>query len=101
MALSKWGFVYTLSEGEPIRRDELGSESCRLIAVGVPSTDLASDACLQLVSEGCELVEFCGAFGARQISDVQQALSDSGVPVGVVTYGGDATAGLHQLFNTP
>ena len=101
MALTKWGFVYTVAEGDEIRRDQIGTDACRLIAVGVPSTGLAASITAELVDEGCQLVEFCGAFGAREMADVQKTLADSEVPVGVVTYGGDATAGLHRLFGEP
>lgn len=98
MALSKWGFVYTVASGDEIRRDEIGSPTCRLLAVGVPSTDLAASVCVELVDQGVELIEFCGAFGARELADVHEVLAGSAVPIGAVTYGGDATAGLYRLF---
>jgi hypothetical protein len=98
MPLTKWGFVYTVGPADEIRRDVLGSDTCRLLTVGVPSTDLASTASLELIDAGAELVEFCGAFGAREMAQVQDALAARTVPIGVVTYGGDATAGLHRLF---
>ena len=99
MGLTKWGFVYTLGTdaAEP-RRDELGSADCLLVAVGVPDVSDAARAAVELAAEGCELVEFCGAFGARDMAEVLDVVEQHGVPVGVVTYGGDATKGLHRLF---
>ena len=101
MALTRWGFVYTVGPDDPIRRDDIGSEGCRLIAVGVPSTDVATRACTELSDDGCELIELCGAFGAAEVAEVERALADRAVPVGVVFYGVTATAGLHRLFVAP
>lgn len=101
MALTKWGFVYTVGAADAIRRDEIGSDLCRLIAVGVPSTELAARVSAELADDGCELIEFCGAFGAREMAAVEVALASFGVPVGVVTYAGTATTGLHRLFPEP
>ena len=99
MALTKWGFVYTLGgDGKARRRDEIGSDECRLIALGVPDVSHAADAAVELTREGCEMIEYCGAFGARAMADVLDAVSEHDVPVGAVTYGGDATAGLHRVF---
>ncbi|GJM38742.1 MAG: hypothetical protein DHS20C19_21090 [Acidimicrobiales bacterium] len=99
MALNKWGFVYTLGgDSEAARRDEIGSDACRLVAVGVPDVSHAARVAIDLANDGCELVEFCGAFGAGPMAEVIAALEPLGVPVGTVSYGGDATSGLHQIF---
>ena len=74
MALNKWGFVYTLGhEASEPRRDEIGSPDCRLIAVGVLDVTDAAPAAAGLADEGCELVEFCGAFGATAMASVLEA----------------------------
>jgi len=99
MSLNKWGFVYTLgSDSESRRRDEIGSEECRLVAVGISDLADAARVAADLANEGCQLVEFCGGFGAKPMAEVLAAVEDLGVPVGTVTYGGDATAGLHRIF---
>ncbi len=97
MSMAKWGFVYTVG-GPDLRRDELGSEDCRLVALGIPDVSGAVDAAVELVAEGCELVEFCGAFGAVAMADVVLRARELGVPVGQVTYGTDAASGLNSLF---
>lgn len=99
MALSRWGFVYTLgADATSDRRDEVGSDGCCLVAVGVIDVAQAAEAAVELANDGCELIEFCGAFGAAAISEVLDAIGERDVPVGVVSYGGDATNGLHRIF---
>ncbi len=97
MSMVKWGFVYTVG-GPESRRDELGSDACRLVALGIPEASGAVEAAVELVAEGCELIEFCGAFGAVGMADVIPRARDLGVPVGHVTYGADAASGLTRLF---
>lgn len=102
MALTTWGFVYTLGpDATDVRHDEIGSPACRLLAVGVPTTAHAAEATSELIDRGCELIEFCGAFTATEMADVRRATDASGTPVGAVTYGGDATSGLHRIFGAP
>lgn len=94
----KWGFVYTLGDvtSQP-RRDVLGSTSCQLICIGIPTPEDAADAAKELLQEGVELIELCGAFAAPGLASVLAEVGDR-VPVGAVFYGGDAAPGLHRLF---
>jgi predicted polyphosphate/ATP-dependent NAD kinase len=57
----------------------------------------APAAARQLVDDGAELIELCGAFGSAGTAAVVEAVGDR-VPVGGVYYGGEATAGLAALF---
>lgn len=96
--MKKWGFIYTLGdEKAPARSDRLGSAACELVSVGVPSVEDAPAAALQLLDEGAELIELCGAFGGAGLAAVIAAV-DGRVPVGAVFYGGEASSGLHELF---
>lgn len=98
MALTKWAFIYTL--GDPaadIRRDEIGSDVCRLIAIGVPRVADAAAVAADLAEEGVELIELCGAFDAGGLNAVAQATGGA-VPTGAVFYGGGAVPALHALF---
>ena len=99
MALTKWAFIYTLGteKGAP-RWDELGSDECRLITVGVASVEDAAGAAKRLAEEGVQLVELCGAFGPVGTSPVVAALAEHDIPVGGVFYGAEATDGLHRIF---
>lgn len=99
MALTKWGFIYTLGEegGHDDHMDVIGSEACRLVAVAVARPDEATEVAKQLVAEGVELIELCGAFGPVWTGRVVEAI-DGAVPVGAVYYGAEATDQLHDLF---
>lgn len=96
--MRKWGFIYTLGDpGAELRSDRAGSAVCELVCVGVPAAEDAPDAARQLVNEGVELIELCGAFAGPGLTDVLEAV-DGRVPVGAVFYGGESATGLHQLF---
>lgn len=96
--MRKWGFIYTLGdETAPARVDHLGSAACELVCVGVPSVAEAPAAARQLLGQGVQLIELCGAFGGAGLAAVVAAV-DGRVPVGAVFYGCDASTGLHHLF---
>lgn len=96
--MKKWGFIYTLGDtaAQP-RRDRLGSAACELICLGVPTIEAGAIAAQQLVDEGVELIELCGAFGGGGLATVLRVV-DGKIPVGGVFYGGEASTGLHKLF---
>lgn len=99
MALTKWGFIYTLGdEGDPDENTEyIGSEACRLITIAVERSEQAPEAAKKLVAEGVELIELCGAFGPVWTGRVIEVI-DGAVPVGGVYYGAEATDHMHDLF---
>lgn len=96
--MKKWGFIYTLGDdsAEP-RSDTIGSQQCVLVCRGVRSVDDAPAVARELVAEGAELIELCGAFSGSGLAAVVDAL-DGRVPAGAVFYGGEAGTGLHRLF---
>lgn len=96
--MEKWGFIYTLGDPDGDRRwDVIGSPSCELVCVGVPSVDHAADVARELLAQGVQLIELCGAFEAEGLAAVKSAVGGK-VPAGAVFYGGDAAHGLHRLF---
>ncbi len=96
--MKKWGFIYKLGDATaPARWDTIGSEACVLVCVGVPKVADAADVAQQLVAQGCQLVEMCGAFSGSGLAAVEGAVGQQ-VPVGAVFYGGDAGTPLHRLF---
>ncbi len=96
--MKKWGFIYTLGdEAGSSRVDQLGSGACELVCIGVPSVAEAPAAARQLLDQGVQLIELCGAFGGAGLAAVVAAV-DGRVPVGAVFYGCDASTGLHHLF---
>ena len=76
MALTKWGFIYTLgADGDPDEHtDVLGSEACRLVTVGVERVEQAPEAAKKLLERGVELIELCGAFGPVWTGRVIEAI---------------------------
>lgn len=96
--MEKWGFIYTSGDGDgqPVH-GETGSQACGLLTVGVPSTEVPSEVVEQLIAEGVELIELCGAFGPGAASAVIEMV-DGRVPVGYVTYPASEAGGLQALF---
>lgn len=96
--MDKWGLIYTLGDtaAEP-QRATLGSPACQLVCVGVPDVDDGPAAARQLLDEGVQLIELCGAFAGPGLAAVLAEVKDE-VPVGAVFYGGEAATGLHKLF---
>ena len=96
--MKKWGFIYTLGDtSAKSKRETIGVPACVLICVGVPNVSDAPNAARELVSDGVELIELCGAFGGAGLAAVVSAV-DGRVPVGAVFYGCEASSGLHRLF---
>lgn len=92
----KWGFIYTLDEPNAgTRSDTIGLLTC----VGIQNIAEAPAIARQLVADGVELIELCGAFGGAGLGAVIAAV-EGRVPVGAVFYGADASAGLQRLFGT-
>jgi hypothetical protein len=100
MALTHWGFIYTDTGLAPGADDVTVVESaaCRSVFVGISEPAAAVDAARRLVAEGAQLIELCGAFGPVWAGRVIEAVGER-VPVGLVTYGVDATDQLHTLFS--
>ncbi len=90
----KWGFIYTLDDSSAQTRiDAVGT----LVCVGIPDVAQAPAVAKQLISDGVELIELCGGFGAAGQAAVIAAV-DGAVPVGAVFYGVEARSGLQRLF---
>lgn len=96
--MRKWGFIYTLGDvSAQLRSDTIGSPACLLLCRGVPTVQDGPAAARQLLAEGVQLIELCGAFSGNGLAAVVTAV-DGKVPVGAVFYGCEAGTGLHQLF---
>jgi hypothetical protein len=92
----KWGFIYTLDDASAAQRtDVIGM----LVCVGVRNVADAPHVARQLVADGVELIELCGAFGGAGLASVIAAVAGR-VPIGAVFYGVDASAGLQRLFGS-
>jgi hypothetical protein len=97
MALKSWVFIYTAPGIEPEGRvHTVETSSSRTLLVGMPDVD-AAVRFAGTVDREVQLVELCGAFGPVGTARVIDALGGR-VPVGAVTYGGEAVDALHAIF---
>ncbi|MBN2623995.1 MAG: hypothetical protein JXA83_11525 [Acidimicrobiales bacterium] len=96
--MNRWGFIYTLGDPDaPRQTATVGSDACQLVCVGVPRVEDGPDAARDLIAQGVELIELCGAFAGPGLAAVVAEV-DGKVPVGAVFYGGEAATGLSRLF---
>ena len=98
MALKSWVFIYTApgieAEGRIQAVDTLVS---RTLLVGMPTVD-AAVRFAATIERDVQLVELCGAFGPVGTARIIEALQGR-VPVGSVSYGGEAVDALHAIFS--
>ncbi|MBK5222764.1 MAG: hypothetical protein JJE52_07800 [Acidimicrobiia bacterium] len=96
--MERWAFIYTSGDGDSAAVSATtGSKQCELLTVGVPSTAVDDAIIEDLIEQGIELLELCGAFGPAEAAKVVEQVAGR-VPVGYVTYAASEAAGLHQLF---
>lgn len=99
MTFSKWAFIYLGAGEEDPQTDRAVIETGGLTTtiVAVPERSDAASVARELVDDGAQSIELCGAFGSSTVAEVIDATSGR-VPVGSVTYGPEAIAGLAELF---
>jgi hypothetical protein len=99
MSFHKWGFVYLGLGSEDPAKDRAVIEAGGLTTtvVAVPDRASAARVAAELVADGAQSIELCGAFTAADTARVIDAVGDR-VPVGSVTYASDAIPALAALF---
>ena len=100
MSFTKWAFIYLGTGKEDPARERAVIEHGGLTTtfVAVPDRSMAPQVAADLVNEGAQSIELCGAFGPLWTSRVIEATGGK-VPVGAVTYGQESIAGLAMLFS--
>jgi 2-keto-3-deoxy-6-phosphogluconate aldolase len=78
-------------------RAEFASPQFVMTVVGVGTVEEAEAVAQALVKEGVQLIELCGAFEQSAAERVSAAV-DKDVPVGVVTFRGEAMHRLEALI---
>ena len=98
MALRKFGFIIASPEfGPEPQRTVVSAGSFEMIVVGTSAVAQGPPIAKNLVDEGIQLIELCGAFGPIWTAKVIEAIDDA-VPVGFVAYGAEAISPMHRLF---
>lgn len=95
MGLHRFGFIVVGAELDA--RHKLSSRTFEMSIVGIASAADGPAAAAQLVAEGVQLIELCGAFGPTWTARVIDAV-EGRVPVGAVSYGAEALPGLAEIF---
>ncbi|WP_132991918.1 DUF6506 family protein [Gordonia zhaorongruii] len=99
MAFNQWGFIYlgAGTEDPAQQRAVIEHGGLRTTFVAVPDRATAVVAAVDLVADGAQSLELCGAFGPSDAAAVLTA-TDGRVPVGVATYGMESVPKLAALF---
>lgn len=93
MALEKFGFIVV---GDTFEQQQ-GTDNFAMTVVGITNPADAIDVARQMVDDGIQIIELCGAFGPVWTSRIIEAI-DNKVPVGTVSYGPESLPGLFKVL---
>ena len=103
MALKHWLFLYA-ADGLPAAGDvrEVKSASSTTVLAGFPNAAAAIASCrdgaVATAFKATQLVELCGAFSHAHVAELRTMRRE--LPIGLVSYSGEMTDGLHAIFST-
>lgn len=99
MAFTGYGFIYLGSgqEDPAIDRATIERGGLRTTLVAVANLDQAPAVAAELVADGAQSIELCGAFTAAHVAAVRDAL-DPAIPVGAVHFDMQAAPLVTALF---
>jgi Family of unknown function (DUF6506) len=100
MSFTGYAFIYLGSGEEDPAVDRVVIErgGLRTVIAAIPSRDLVAPVAAELVADGAQSVELCGAFAAADVQAVREAI-DQSVPVGAVHFDMDAAPKVAALFS--
>lgn len=101
MALKYWAYIFVSPGFDKSRNTiETQSQNCRVKLIGIELTNKEAVIAIakDLVSEGIQLIELCGAFGPIWAGKVTEAIAGA-VPVGTVMYGPEARRPLLDILS--
>lgn len=93
MALEKFGFIVVGDKFEQLQ----GTDDFQMKVVGIQKPQEAIEVAKDMVQEGIQIIELCGAFGPMWTAKVIEA-TENKVPVGTVTYGPESMPGLFKVL---
>jgi hypothetical protein len=87
-ASNKWAFIFLGAgqEDPAVDRAVIERGGLTTTIVAVPDPSRAAAVARELVADGAQSIELCGAFGPASVAEVLQATGGQ-IPVGGVTYG--------------
>ncbi len=99
MTFSKWGYIFLgLGNEDPqTDRAEMNTGGLTTTVVAVPERSAAVPVAVELVEQGAQSIELCGAFGPKWVAEVLDATGGR-VPVGGVNYGMESVHALTKMF---
>ncbi len=101
MKLCDYAFIVMAPHYDPVKhRAVFGSSGFRTTIVGVASLDMACEVASDLVSQGTQLIELCGAFDEEAARVVADAI-DGAVPVGFMAHSPQDVERYCQLKPVP
>ena len=98
-ATISWVFIFEAPETNPqVDRMVIERGGMRTTIVGVPEPSVLPQLAAQLVAEGVQLIELCGAIEPIWVGKIAEATGGT-IPLGTVGYaGGETIARLAEIF---
>ncbi len=98
MGLSKFGFIVAASGLSPNTHTmSMKSDSFEMTTVGIENVSEGLAVAQDMVANGIQLIELCGAFGPIWTSKIIEAINGK-IPVGSVGYGPESIDQMYHLF---
>ena len=95
-----WAFIFEAPETNPqVDRMVIERGGMRTTIVGVPEPSVVPQVAAQLVAEGVQLIELCGAIEPIWVGKIAEVTGGT-IPLGTVGYaGGETIARLAEIFS--
>ncbi len=97
MKLSKYAFIMRDPSYSEPKSAQIDSPAFAITVYAVGTVEQACDVAKQLVADGIQLIELCGAFKGTMIDEVIKAI-DGKVPVGHMEYSEEEAMKLQAFF---
>jgi hypothetical protein len=96
----KWAFFFDAPEVNPaVDRMVIERGGMRSTIIAVPDPEIAVQLSVELVAEGVQFIELCGAFTPVVAAKIIEATGGK-IPVGIVGYsGGQSVQALARIFS--
>ncbi|MBM6590343.1 DUF6506 family protein [Brevibacterium sp. RIT 803] len=99
MSFTGYAFIYlgTGEEDPAVDRAVIERGGLRTVIVAIPDRHQVASIAAELVTDGAQSIELCGAFAAVDVQTVREAIGPA-VPVGAVHFDMDAAPKVAALF---